>query len=474
MAMDILRRFLDVNRDVVVFAYGLVFFVMGLAVALQSRRYSQLDLARSLSWLAAFGITHGFHEWGDFFIPIQAAYLSVPVVEFLGALHLVLLAVSFTCLFEFGATLLRSFGRARWLHGIAVGLLLAWLLAAFFVVLPLAPDLTVWRRAMNALARYGIGFPGALLAAYGLRQHALRRIAALNVPHIVRSLQVAGITIALYAVFSGLIPPPVPFFPGSVLNVATFEQAIGLPPLLFRSALGLVLAVTIIRTLEVFDVETDRMIEAMEQQQILAAERERIARQLHDGAIQTVYTAGLLVESAKRQAEQGEPGSPLVARLEKAMTVLNSAIGDLRHSLGELRASPAASGDALPVALRRLAEDPRFSSFVDIDFDVDLPDCADLPVSRADHILAITSEALSNVVRHAHARRVKVMARCADDRLSLVIRDDGQGMSGEPGAGYGLRNMRDRARLLGGRLEVQGTPGKGTIVALDMPWSDQR
>jgi len=93
-------------------------------------------------------------------------------------------------------------------------------------------------------------------------------------------------------------PPRVPFFPADLLNADTFEQAIGVSPILFRSFIGLVLAVTMIRALEVFEVETARLIEAMEQQQILAAERDRIGRELHDGAIQTVYTAGLLVESA--------------------------------------------------------------------------------------------------------------------------------------------------------------------------------
>ena len=79
--MAFLRTFFDLNHSIVLFSYGLVFFVLGLAIALQSRRYSRLDLARSLSWLAAFGFTHGLHEWGDLFIPIQGAYLSEPAVQ---------------------------------------------------------------------------------------------------------------------------------------------------------------------------------------------------------------------------------------------------------------------------------------------------------------------------------------------------------------------------------------------------------
>ncbi|MBI3361868.1 MAG: hypothetical protein HY023_12240, partial [Chloroflexi bacterium] len=229
--MSFLRIFFELNQQIILFVYGLVFFVLGLGIALQSRRYSRLDLARSLSWLAAFGFTHGLHEWGDLFIPIQRAYLSEPAVQLLNVVQLALLAVSFACLFEFGAALVRPFGRARWLRGVSAGLLLAWVFASFFILLPFSPDVEKWHHTANALARYFIGFPGGMLSAYGLRQQAFQRIAPLNVPRIVNTLRIAGVSLALYAVFGGLIPPPVDFFPGNALNSATFEAAFGVPPL---------------------------------------------------------------------------------------------------------------------------------------------------------------------------------------------------------------------------------------------------
>lgn len=467
--MTFIRTFFEINHAIILFAYGLAFFVLGLAIALQSRRYSRLDLARSLSWLAAFGIIHGLHEWGDLFIPIQASYLSEPFIQFLNVIQLLLLAISFACLFEFGVALLRPFGRARWLHGVSAGLLLVWVFSIFFVLLPFSPDLTTWHHAANALARYFIGFPGGLLAAYGLRQQTLQRIAPLNVPHIVNMLRVAGVGLVLYAVFGGFIPPRVSFFPGTVLNAEVFEQAVGVPPLVFRSLIGLLLSITIIRALEVFDLETARLIETMEQQQILAAERDRIARELHDGAIQTVYTAGLIVESAQKLAP---PDSPLAGRLEKAVTVLNDAINDLRRSLGELRTAP--SGEPLAGALERFAADPRYRSLVDISLDLDLPESDSLSAVRADHVLAIVNESLANIARHAHARRAQISARRAGNWLTITIQDDGVGLPRETGAGYGLRNMRDRARLLGGEIELAGAGGKGTTVTLSIPWTDER
>ena len=84
--MNFIQNFFSVNYEIIYFTYGLVFFVLGLAIALQSRHSSRLDLARDLTWLAAFGFLHGFNEWGDLFIPLQAQYLS-PAINPGFALH---------------------------------------------------------------------------------------------------------------------------------------------------------------------------------------------------------------------------------------------------------------------------------------------------------------------------------------------------------------------------------------------------
>ncbi len=469
--MEFLHNFFHLNTGPIYFVYGLVFFILGLSIALRSRQSSRLDLARSLTWLSAFGFTHGFHEWGDLFIPIQTAYLDPPTIQFLYRVHLLLLAISFALLFEFGVSLLRQARWARWLHLVDAGILAVWTFVVYFPLVDLIPNFDVWHSVASALARYLIGFPGALLAAYGLRQHTLLRIQPLKVPHIVRVLQLSGVMLGIYAGLSGLVVPPIPFFPGNVVNTATFEQFLLAPPPVYRSIIGLVLVIAIIRALEVFDLETARMIESMEQQQILNTERSRLARELHDGAIQKVYTAGLLVESAHKLVEPDHP--VLIARLEKAVNVLDDAIRDLRRNLGELHTTPGE--EPFPEALRRLAEDPRFGSLVDISLSIDLPTAGE-PLSpvRADHVLAVVNEALSNVVRHARARRVNISACSQDGRLILTVEDDGISLPRNYTAGYGLRNMRDRARLLGGSIHITGAPGKGTRVTLDVPWRDER
>lgn len=469
--MDFLRTFIDLNRDIIYFVYGLVFFVLGLAIALQSRNYSRLDLARSLKWLAAFGFTHGFHEWGDLFIPIQEAYLSPFTIEFLHYIHLVLLALSYAFLFQFGVALLDPLTKRNPLRGVSVALFFFWVAISFAVLPVIIRDHDLWHNVSNGLVRYFLGFPGGLLAAYSLRKHTMQRIYPLAVPHIVRVLRFGGVMLAFYAVFGGLIPTPLPFFPGNIINSVTFENLFAVPPPVFRSIVGLGLAIAIIRGLEIFDVETARMIENIEQSQILTAERNRIARDLHDGAIQKVYTAGLLVESADKLVHEDQ--EMLSSRLQKAEAVLNDAIRDLRINLGELNPTPVQ--EDLLDELEKLASDPRFGSLVNISLDLSRARRQpQLSPMRTEHVLAVVQEALANIIRHSRARKVLISVDFVEDRMQLNIKDDGVGLPRQVETGFGLRNMRDRARLLGGKLEIESDNGKGTLVSLNIPCVDER
>ncbi|MCK6584597.1 MAG: histidine kinase, partial [Anaerolineales bacterium] len=372
------------------------------------------------------------------FIPIQAEYLNQQTVRILEFLQLLLLAGSYSFLMEFGFALLSQDKRQTWHHRFTAILFTAWLILTISMIPPEITDERLWRYPANALARYFIGFPGGLLAAYGLRRHTLLRIKPLNVPRIVLTLQAAGITLGIYALLSGLIPPPVEFFPGNILNRVTFTEFFGIPPLVFRSLTGLILVVTFIRALEIFDVETARRIEELEQRHILTAERERLARDLHDGAIQKVYTAGLLVESASRLAD---PKSEIGSRLEKSVLVLNDAIADLRRNLSDLQSDSTNPVESLPALLWQIANDPYYSSLVNIALKVDLPADRGLSSIRTGHILAIVNEAMANIIRHAQAKNVKI------------------------------EDMRDRARLLNGNLTFAND--KGTTVKLTLPWMDQ-
>jgi signal transduction histidine kinase len=206
----------------------------------------------------------------------------------------------------------------------------------------------------------------------------------------------------------------------------------------------------------------------MELEQSLTAERERIGRELHDGAMQRVYTAGLIVESARRKVADD---SVVAQRLSRAMTALGEAIDGLRAYMTELRSVEETT--SLAEGLGRIAHDPRLNTLMDVKLDLGIADDDGLNPARTTHVLAIVGEALANAARHAQARHVRVSARHDGGALFVDIEDDGMGFDfSDTQDGYGLRNMRDRARLLGGRLSISSEPGQGTRVALSAPWEE--
>jgi signal transduction histidine kinase len=461
------RQFFDQNQIIILFTYGQVFFLLGLAIAWQSRRHSRLDLARSLGWLGAFGLIHGLHEWGDIFIPIQAEYLSRAWVETLSMVQVCLLAFSFACLFQFGAETLRSlYPRMRAIQIVPAGLLIAWATAFLWSSQVTRGDAAQLIVYANIWARYLMALPGAALSGLALIQQTRHRVQAGHFVHMSRPFRVAGATLILYAVLGGLVVPAARFFPADLLNVDTVTDVLGVPPQVLRSVAGLVLVISIVRGLEIFEVEIDRRIEDIERSQILIAERERVSRELHDGAIQTVYTAGLIAESIRNKMDN----DTLAKRMDRVISALQHAIQDLRQFVIELE--PSQTGEGLVEGFHRLAQDPTFQSLIDMKISIDCDESEHFSPVRATHVLAITKEALANAARHAHARNVWVTATHLDGQLEVIVTDDGMGFPDEYRTGFGLRNMRDRARLLGGTLQIEPMSGQGTQITLSVPWDD--
>jgi signal transduction histidine kinase len=159
----------------------------------------------------------------------------------------------------------------------------------------------------------------------------------------------------------------------------------------------------------------------------------------------------------------------LVQRLNRAVTVLDQAITSLRAYMKELRPDPTA--ESLQQGLEQLVADPRFKSIMDVYLASDLPADLALEPVETSHILAILGEGLSNAARHGQARKVEIKGIMEDGRLTLTVKDNGRGFDpNTDNSGYGLRNMRDRARLLGGELMIESEPGSGTEIRLTMPW----
>jgi signal transduction histidine kinase len=196
----------------------------------------------------------------------------------------------------------------------------------------------------------------------------------------------------------------------------------------------------------------------------LMDERERIAKELHDGIIQSLFAVGMSLQGTALMAGNPE----ITARVERAVEELDRVIRDLRNYIFGLRPGILADRQ-LDQALRDLGAQMQERSGEKVDVTVDAAVAADLS-ARSAEIVQLTREALSNVARHARARHAAVRLERDGAKAVLTVEDDGVGL--EPGAnpaGNGMRNMRERAAALGGTLEVASAAGKGTTLRASFP-----
>ncbi|HJT96687.1 MAG TPA: sensor histidine kinase, partial [Rhodanobacteraceae bacterium] len=189
------------------------------------------------------------------------------------------------------------------------------------------------------------------------------------------------------------------------------------------------------------------------------AERQRLARDLHDTVKQKAFALNLQLATARRLIGETPGGD----RLDQAQRLTQQIQQELAQILDELRASDA----ELPFTerLRARAIDWSHASGIAPAFSLD-----ELPPLAREHeesLLRIVDEALSNVLRHAGATRLEIALRREADRVSLAIADNGRGIAADSASGMGLSNMRGRAEALpGGRFSLDSPAGHGTSVAV--------
>ena len=194
-------------------------------------------------------------------------------------------------------------------------------------------------------------------------------------------------------------------------------------------------------------------------------DRERIAKELHDGAIQSLFAVGMGLQGSALLA--GDP--ELRGRLEHAVEELDRVIRDLRNYIFGLRPGILADRQ-LDQALQGLVEDFRRRTGLVAVAEVDPAVAADLG-GRAADVVQLAREALSNVSRHAMAVTCRVSLYRDEHGGVLEVDDDGRGFdpARPAGTGQGLRNLRERAERLGGRAEIHSHPGQGTRVRVTIP-----
>lgn len=198
----------------------------------------------------------------------------------------------------------------------------------------------------------------------------------------------------------------------------------------------------------------------------LLQDRDRIARDLHDLAIQRLFAAGMTLQSTQRFMEHPEGKERLtrtVDDLDDTIKIIRSTIFGLRTHAGT--AESAGLRGRVSEAVRAATHPLGFAPGLRIEGLVD----TDVPGSIADHAMAVLGEALSNAARHSGARTVDVRLRLTAGVLTLTVTDDGCGVA-DDAPRSGLKNMEERAAVLGGTLSVGERPqGDGTVVEWRVP-----
>jgi two-component system sensor histidine kinase DevS len=208
-------------------------------------------------------------------------------------------------------------------------------------------------------------------------------------------------------------------------------------------------------------VQSEQALQDSIRQLALLEERQRIAADLHDVVIQRLFAAGLDLAAVQRGAPEPE------RRIAAAAGGVDEAIRELRraiHSLTRLMTPtqlPATIERILGNAGRSLGFVPTMTYTGSLEL---------LPEPAVDHLLAVLTEALSNVARHAEATEVHVTLGCEPDRITLLVADNGRGI-GQAQRSSGLSNMRQRAEHLGGTFRCRDNEPRGTVVEWTVPTS---
>jgi two-component system NarL family sensor kinase len=224
---------------------------------------------------------------------------------------------------------------------------------------------------------------------------------------------------------------------------------------------------------------TDAKLKRLAQQVVESQEQERarLSRELHDGISQMLVSVKLLLESALTRFERGETRVPAAeASLTTGLARLSDTLREVRRISHALR--PSMLDDlGLAAALEQLTRELAEQSGIEIGF-AQTASPAARPTTRAaalpdainTALFRIAQEALTNIVRHAHAARAALTLDVAADGVTLSIADNGQGFDvahaqADPRAGVGLRNMRERLESIDGRLDIASQPGHTLVTA---------
>lgn len=481
--------FLQLNYLLMYFIYGLAFFSMGLAMALEGGRSPDIAEATLLKPLAMFGILNAISQWLEIII-LPGIWMEIATPRPLLMVKLFFLALSFAALTAFGVQAYRPARRqiAASLY-VSLGFLLVYILAIGL------DHLIPWEtkpnclRCADAQARYLLALPGALLAALALKNHALKNKET-NAP-LAKSYRFAAWGFALYGL-TQLFPPKAEIYPAPFINAELFQQVTGIPIQLVSTLLALFTMGSLIHASHIAEKGRQQALHQAQQEKLAALEqvqaellkrrelrkdlfrhivlaqeeeRGRISRELHDDTAQILTAASLNMAALKTVVGTNPKAVTLLERSQSLCQEMSQALYRMVHDL-----RPAQLDDfGLVPALRHLTEEKWFSRKIAITFEsIGDPKRVDPVIETV--LFRVAQEALTNILRHAYTDTASLRILFEKDRIILTVQDQGAGFTPAlKGQGFGLAGIAERVELINGRVEIDSAPGKGTTITVIAP-----
>ncbi|MFN8412139.1 MAG: sensor histidine kinase [Anaerolineales bacterium] len=475
---------------VIYFFYGLAFFSMGLLVAMEGGRSTDVRLRMALRPLAGFGLVHAAHEWVSMFNAM--GHFDAQYQVFVSFVSVSFLAFSFLSLAAFGSYLVLG-SESTWRVSLIIPLGLEAIWVFGLVSLREKYLLADMPMIMDVWTRYSLAIPAGLLAAAGLivQQRTFRHAGLVRFG---RDSLWASIAFGWYSLVGQFFTEPSPLPPSTFLNTELFQNTFGFPVQLLRAITAIFASVFVIRFLRAFQVESDRKIaelqeerlfESRQREQLRAdlfrkvvgaqeAERQRIARDLHDETGQSLTAIGMGLSGLSNEVNEKRRKDTL----KQLRSLTSDALGELQRIIADLR--PAHLDDlGLSATLRwyasRIHELTSIQVRVDIEGDEpSLDDAVKITIFR------IVQEALNNIIKHSKATTVNVRIDYKEKAAEIFVRDNGIGFDLDAvqtrtgRISLGLAGMEERAMLLGGSVEVHSRPHYGTEVDAVIPYQVEK
>ncbi|MHB1404048.1 MAG: sensor histidine kinase [Desulfitobacteriaceae bacterium] len=458
---------LNLNMPVVYFLYGLTFFTSGIVILVQYRQSSPFSFNKDIWLLSLFGIFHGLSEWGYLFIPLQQAYFEQKIIFLMYAVRSFFSAFSFIVLLSFGLRVL-AITRIKLLDEvISYGFFATWF--GFSLVNLRFGDMQSLLLG-DTVTHYFLGMTSIFITSLALFRQAKYGHKHLAAPEILRSERALAISFFFYAFFEGIIVSQQDFFPANLINSSWFFHITKLPVQIFRTLCGIFILYYTLKLMGAFQRATDNLFLQAKEEALRLAERERISRDLHDGVLQTLYAAELMIESCQYKLE---PTSPVQAEMQKSIKTLDVAMHDLRSYIMGIK-NEAIYQQPLALMLKNISDEFQNSYQITVNFNYLTDPNLQLTPNRQNHLYHIITELFNNVTKHAKAKHVAMHVKDRRHQLYITFTDDGIGLPKEclePAGcnGLGLRHIHERMMILQGEISFDLPLQGGTLVVLAIP-----